>query len=190
MVTFAYQRELSRPKKHIWPVKQWLQGFVYVLSGLFRYPRWPPSAILDFLSYPKMMFLSTKWPKEDILCILAHNMPREAGPTWFICNQSITGSHLENDKMAKIAYSSDQSCPNEEFWMPKWCKLAFYFSWRSLFRNPRWPPSAILFWSDNKKNVHFAFTGSNANYLQTKNQIGLKWQIIKFGLRFFLGHPV
>ena len=69
----------------------------------------------------------------------------------FVFNQSITGGHLENDKMAKIAYSSDQSCPNEEFCMPKWCKLAFYFSWRSLFRNPRWPPSAILFWSDNKK---------------------------------------
>ena len=25
-----------------------------------------------------------------------------------------------------------------------------------------------------QKNVHFAFTGSNANYLQTKNQIGQK----------------
>ena len=69
MVNFAYQWESSRPKEHTLPVKQWLRDFVYVLSGLFRNPRWPPSAILDFLTYPKMIFLTSKWPKEDILCI-------------------------------------------------------------------------------------------------------------------------
>ncbi len=33
----------------------------------------------------------------------------------FMFNQSITGSHFENVKMAEIPYSSDQSCPNEGF---------------------------------------------------------------------------
>jgi hypothetical protein len=34
-------------------------------------------------------------------------------------NQSITDGHLENDKMTELPYSSDQSCPNEGFRMPK-----------------------------------------------------------------------
>jgi len=29
---------------------------LYVLFGLFPNPRWPPSAILDLVSYPKMIF--------------------------------------------------------------------------------------------------------------------------------------
>jgi hypothetical protein len=37
----------------------------------------------------------------------------------FMFNQSITGGHLETDKMAEIPYSSHQSCPNEGFCMPK-----------------------------------------------------------------------
>jgi hypothetical protein len=46
--------------------------------------------------------------------------------------------------MAEIPYSSHQSCPNEGFCMPKWYVSTFYLSWRPSFRNPRWPPSAIL----------------------------------------------
>jgi hypothetical protein len=41
------------------------------------------------------------------------------GTKLFMFNQSITGGHLENDKMAKIPYSSDQSFANEGFCMPK-----------------------------------------------------------------------
>ncbi len=33
--------------------------------------------------------------------------------------------HLENDKMTELPYSSDQSCPNEGFRMPKWDIFAF-----------------------------------------------------------------
>ena len=43
---------------------------------------------------------------------------RNVSAKGFVFNQSITGGHLENDKMAKKAYSSDQSCTNEEFGMP------------------------------------------------------------------------
>ncbi len=62
----------------------------------------------------------------------------------FMFNQSITCGHLENDKIAEIPYSSDQSCPNEGFSMPKWYICTYYLSWLPYFRNPRWPPSAIL----------------------------------------------
>jgi hypothetical protein len=37
----------------------------------------------------------------------------------FMFNQSITGSHIQNNKMAEIPYSSDQSWPNEGVSMPK-----------------------------------------------------------------------
>jgi hypothetical protein len=37
----------------------------------------------------------------------------------FMFNQSITDGRLENDKMAEIPYSSDQSSPNKGFSMPK-----------------------------------------------------------------------
>ena len=62
----------------------------------------------------------------------------------FMFNQSITCGHLGNNKMAKIPYSSDHSCPNEGFSMPKWYICTYYLSWLPSFRNPRWPPSAIL----------------------------------------------
>jgi hypothetical protein len=37
----------------------------------------------------------------------------------FMFNQSITGDHLENDKMAEIPQSSNQSCHIKGFSMPK-----------------------------------------------------------------------
>ena len=69
MANLAYQRESPSPNEQFLPVKQWLRDFVYVLLGLFRNQRWPPSAILDLVSYPKMIFLTSKWPNDDILCI-------------------------------------------------------------------------------------------------------------------------
>ena len=122
--------------------------------------RWPPSSIFDFCRPSKI----TEWPDELILIVFWSSMIAcNVSAKEFMFNQSITGGHLKNVKMAKIAYWSDQSCPNIGFGMPKSCNFAFHLSGWSLFWNSRWPPSAILFWSDDKKNVHFTFTGSNGN---------------------------
>jgi hypothetical protein len=37
----------------------------------------------------------------------------------FMFNQSITSSHIQNNNMAEIPYSSNQSWSNEDFSMPK-----------------------------------------------------------------------
>ena len=46
---------------------------------------------------------------------LTHNMPRESSASRFIPNQSITGSHLENAKMANFAHQGESVSPKEHF---------------------------------------------------------------------------
>ena len=65
-------------------------------------------------------------PKNDIFDIemtqrrrlmrfLSHNMAHEGGATGFMINQSITGSHLENAKMANFAHQGESPSPKEHF---------------------------------------------------------------------------
>ena len=100
-----------------------------------RNPRWPPSAILDMFQPSKITRSASKWPNKLLLTFCSSMIACNVSTKGFAFYQSITDGYLENDKMTKIAYSSDQLCPNDEFRMQKWCKLKFYSSWLSLFRN-------------------------------------------------------
>ena len=86
----------------------------------------------------------SRWYALTSYAFFAHNLPREAGATWFIPNQSITGSHLENVKMVNFAYQWESSRPKEHILPVKQWLRDFVYVLSGLFRNPRWPPSAIL----------------------------------------------